>query len=279
MTFVYFGSFHVSADILEGIVTAGMLPFTVICSPDRPSGRNKVITPPAVKKLILEKSWPIQILQPEKPTDILAELKTLAADFFVVMGYPHIIPNSILQIPKLGTIGVHPSLLPAYRGASPMQSALLAGETETGVTLYQMDSKMDHGPILAKGTVPITNSETNVSLEKKCAGEAAKLLIETLPKFVAGKIVPIEQDHGQATFTRKFTSEDGRVDMTQDAPETIYRKIIALNPEPSVWTMNFPGREGMRVKLLAAERKNDVIRISLIQPDGKKPMPVNQFIG
>ena len=274
MNFVFFGSFHISAEILEHLIAGGFMPSHVVCSPDRPAGRKKVLTAPAVKTLVLEKKWLIEILQPDSPRAICNELRALNPDFFVVMGYPHIIPQTILDIPRLGTIGVHPSLLPKYRGASPMQSVLLDGETMTGVSLYIMDAKMDHGPIIAKREVQITNGETNESLGHKCAKAAGELLAQTIPQFVAGAIKAKEQDHAQATFTRKFTTEDGKVDMATDAPELIYRKIKALNPEPSVWTMNFPGREGVRVKLLDADWVDGKLRVTEIQPDGKKPFRI-----
>jgi methionyl-tRNA formyltransferase len=274
MKFVYFGSFHLSADILSGLVQAGIMPSHVICSPDRPAGRKKVLTAPAVKTQIANGKWPIEILQPESPLAIRDTLLALNADFFVVMGYPQIIPQSILEIPRLGTIGVHPSLLPKYRGASPIQSVLLAGETETGVTLYQMDAKMDHGMLLAANRLTLTADETNAGLEKKLSKIAAQLLIETLPKFFEGKITPVEQDHSQATFTKKFTTAEGQVDMVKDSPESIYRKIKAFNPEPSVWTMNFPGREGVRVKLLEADLKESALHITMIQPESKKPIRI-----
>jgi methionyl-tRNA formyltransferase len=274
MKFVFFGSFRVSADILEGMINGGLSPSLIVCSPDRPAGRKKIMTAPAVKQRAQERGWHIPIVQPEKPTDIIAELKAVGADAFVVMGYPHIIPQNIIDIPRSGTIGVHPSLLPKYRGASPMQSALLAGETETGITLYVIDEKMDHGPVIATIGVNISSDETNASLERKCADAAAKLLIKTLPSFVAENMTPKEQDHSQATFTRKFTSEDGHVDMSKDAAEAIFRKIQAFNPEPSVWTMNYPGYEGKRVKLLAAKMENGKIKITEIQPEGKKPIKI-----
>ena len=272
--FVFFGSFHISAEILEHLIAGGFMPSHAVCSPDRPAGRKKILTPPAVKKIILGKKWPIEIWQPENPTDIIPQLNDLQADFFIVMGYPHIIPQTILDIPRLGTIGVHPSLLPKYRGASPMQSALLDGSTMTGVSLYIMDAKMDHGPIIAKSEVQIVNGETNESLGHKCAKAAGELLAQTIPQFITGAIRAKEQDHSQATFTRKFTTEDGNVDMTAESPELIYRKIKALNPEPSAWTMNFPGREGVRVKLLDADWVDGKLKVTEIQPDGKKPFKV-----
>ncbi len=272
MKFVFFGSFRVSADILEGMIKGGLKPALVVCSPDRPAGRKKILTPPAVKQMLEKNGWSIEIAQPEKPTEITEQLKALNADVFVVMGYPHIIPQSIIEIPRLGTIGVHPSLLPKYRGSSPMQSALLNGETETGVTLYVIDQKVDHGPVITQRTHQIAHGVTNEMLEKDLAKVAAEMLVETLPKFVAGKLTPQEQDHTQATFTKKFTTADAQVDMEKDSPEIIFNKIRAFTPEPGVWTMDFPGYEGKRVKLLAARLENEKLTVTEIHSDGKKPI-------
>src|SRR6266481_8138985 len=150
MKYVFFGTPEFAAIVLDELIAAGFLPDAIICNPDRPAGRKKVITPPPVKKLIAERGLESQtkILQPEKPTpELFKEFDDI--DFFVVAAYAKIIPQSILDIPRLGAIGVHPSLLPKYRGSSPIQSAILAGEMETGVTLYMLDHKMDHGPMLA----------------------------------------------------------------------------------------------------------------------------------
>lgn len=281
MRFVFFGSFHLSARILDAYVAkGGELPAVVVCSPDRPAGRKKILTPPAIKQLILEKKWPIKILQPEKLPTSTVEIEHWKSeigevDLGLVMGYPHIISKAILDIPRLGTIGVHPSLLPLYRGASPMQSALLDGATETGVSIYQMDDKMDHGPIFAQEKIAIDSNETNTSLESKVIDLAGAMLTHTLPLIASGKITPVEQNHTQATFTRKFSTEDAQVNMASDARETIYNKIRALNPEPGCWTMNLPGYEGKRVKLLEAQRDKEGLIISKIHVDGKKPTTVH----
>lgn len=279
MRFVFFGSFRLSADILEAyIASGGTPPVAVICSPDRPAGRKKIMTPPAIKKLILGKGWPITILQPESLAEIPKTLQTTQSDFFVVMGYPKILSKEILSIPPLGTLGVHPSLLPLYRGSSPIQSALLDGVTETGITLYHMDEKMDHGKIVASNALQIADNDTNLTLEKKLARVAGTLLVATLPKFLVGEIAAIDQDHSKATFTRKFTTADAEVDMAKDAPQVIYNKIRAFTPEPGAWTMNLPGREGARVKLLEATMNQGALTVTEIQPDGKKPIKITHAV-
>lgn len=134
---------------------------------------------------------------------------------------------------------------------------------------------MDHGKIIASSEWQVASGTTNTDLEKQLSKVASELLIKTMPKFVAGKITPQEQDHSQASFTQKFTGADGQVDMTKDEPKLIYRKIKAFNPEPSVWTMNFPGYEGLRIKLLAATKQNEVVIITKIQPAGKTAFDTN----
>mgnify|MGYP001613690434 FL=1 len=159
------------------------------------------MTPPPVK-VVAEKHG-IPVAQPESFADFTMP-RMDSYDFFIVAAYAKILPRSIIEIPRLGTIGVHPSLLPKFRGASPIQGTLLNGETETGVTLYLMDEKVDHGPILATKHWPLATNDTYEIVLQKLAGVAGDLLAETIPKFLAGEIVPQEQHHAEATFTKKF---------------------------------------------------------------------------
>jgi len=281
-TFVFFGTPEFAAIILEKLIKEGYTPKAVICNPDKPVGRKKIITPPPVKQLLIEKfkDCKIEILQPENLNDIRSKLFTIGADLFIVAAYAQIISKKILEIPRLGTIGVHPSLLPKYRGSSPIQSAILNGEEKTGVTLYLMDEKMDHGSIIAQRELefPIFNFQFLV-LQQKLAELGANLLIETLPKFFNGGITPLPQDESQATYTRKFVTEDGRVELedlriaqnglNSEKAITIYRKILALNPEPGVFTFI----NGKRVKLLEAKISDNKLIITKIQIEGKKPQP------
>lgn len=278
MKYVFFGTPEFATSILGKLITEGFMPSAVVCNPDRPVGRKKIVTKPPTK--ILAEKYAILVFQPEDMIDLKAEnykLKALKPDFFVVAAYAKIIPKEVLGIPRLGTIGVHPSLLPKYRGASPIQSAILNGEAETGVTLYLMDEKMDNGPILGLRTLDLGLSETYETLLKKLAELGGDLLVETLPKFLAGEIVPEPQDRSQATFTKKFTAEDGFVNpedlesaengKNPENAKTIERKIRALNPEPGVWTL----RNGKRLKLLEAWIENGKLILTKIQIEGKKP--------
>ncbi|MBI4094589.1 MAG: methionyl-tRNA formyltransferase [Candidatus Liptonbacteria bacterium] len=242
MKYVFFGTPEFAAIVLERLIGAGMPPATVVCNPDRPVGRKKVITPPPTK--LLAQKYNIPVLQPEVLSTSNLQLLTSNCDFFVVAAYAKILPREIIELPRLGTIGVHPSLLPKYRGTTPIQSAILAGDEETGVALYCMDEKVDHGAIIAKSKAQMANSNYEMLL-KKLAALGGNLLIQTLPKFVKGEIRPVPQDESQATYTKKFATEDacvGEKDIEDaqagDAEKAIKidRMIRALNPEPGVWT-------------------------------------------
>ena len=286
MKFVFFGTPEFAAIILEKLINAGYVPEAVVCNPDRPVGRKKIITPPPTK--VLAEKYGIKIHQPETLANSKFEIRNSKLDFFVVAAYSQIIPKEILSIPRLGAIGVHPSLLPKYRGSSPIQSAILNGDEETGVSLYLMDDKMDHGPILAQREIKNYSIKDDISIKnryelrimnyenllKNLAELSADLLIETLPKFLKGEINPLPQDESQATYTKKFITEDGRVDLKKDNPLLIERKIRALNPEPGVFTFI----DGKRVKLLEAKISDGKIVITKTQIEGKKPQESSMII-
>jgi len=278
MKYVYFGSPRISAIVLKKLIDGGMPPAALVANPDRPAGRKKIITPPATKELVREAHPSIPILQPETLDDaFVQEISALDPDFFVVAMYNKIIPDRILKIAKRGTLGVHPSLLPKHRGPSPMQTAILEGDAETGVTIYLMDAKMDHGPILAEAKCPLDSLTTqNPELEDRLCALAGDLLLETIPKFIADAIPPRIQDESQATFTKKFVTEDAFIDPDDLAraergdlalAKTIVRKMNAFTPEPGAWTR----KDGTRVKLLAGEIKNGALSLTLIQNEGEKP--------
>lgn len=277
MKYVFFGTPRFAEILLGRLIEAGMPPVALVCNPDRPVGRKKIVTPPLTKQLVAAQSAAIQVLQPEKlEEDFTRQLKALQTDFFVVAAYAKIIPNAVLKIPRLGTLGVHPSLLPKYRGASPIQSAILNGERDTGVTIYQMDEKMDHGPIIAVSRLPVAAHESYTGLEEKLAKLSAETLTKTIPAFLTQKVKPLAQDEAQATYTKKFTTQDGFVDgadldeaLAGDAEraETIIRKIHALNPEPGCWTM----KNAKRTKLLEAKLSGTHLVLVKIQNEGERP--------
>jgi methionyl-tRNA formyltransferase len=282
--YIFFGTPRFAEIVLGGLIRAQLRPVGLVCNPDRPVGRKQLFTAPPTKKLIAELP-DIKIFQPENLAELLTlgpELAEIKPDFFVVAAYAKIIPRAILEIPRLGTLGVHPSILPRYRGASPIQSAILGGELETGTTIYLIDEKTDHGPILVQENLagygpnlPIAEVPY-LELQEKLAVLGAKLLVECIPDFLDGTLPRQIQDESQATYTKKFKTEDGFVDSedldiaisgdTEKANE-ILRKINALNPEPGVWMM----KDGSRIKLLAAKLQNGSLVLTRTQREGEKP--------
>ncbi|MDO8584758.1 MAG: methionyl-tRNA formyltransferase [bacterium] len=269
MKYIFFGSPRFAEIILEKLIDASMPPAAVICNPDRPFGRKKVLTPPPVK--VLAQSHGIPVLQPEKLDEgFKLQVSGFKPDFAVVAAYAKILPQSIIGLPRLGTIGVHPSLLPRYRGASPIQSVILSGEAETGVTLFMLDEKVDHGALLATRALPIAARETYETLLQKLGGLSGELLADTLPRFVTGNIAPRAQNEDAATYTKKFSTENGFVDFAKDDPAVIDRKIRALTPDPGVYTLVEKKGKRVRLKLLEAEIRDGCLVPTLIQYEGGK---------
>lgn len=264
MKYVFFGTPEFAATILRRLIAVGQPPALVICNPDRPVGRKQLATAPPAKVAAAERG--IAVWQPERLDPVEARGKLAGFDVAVIAAYAKIIPASVLALPRLGMIGVHPSLLPRHRGATPIQAAILSGDAETGVTLFVMDEKVDHGPILARRTLAIGQTDTYATLHDKLAQAAADLLIEMLPKFLKKEIAPQPQDEAQATYTKKFTAEDGFVNLEADGPELVWRKVRAMNPEPGVYTF----KEGQRMKILEADLVNGKLALKKIQFEGKK---------
>lgn len=265
MKYIFFGTPNFAAIILKKLIDAGLPPAMVVCNPDKPVGRNKIITSPPTKILALEND--VEVYQPENLKDSRDQLSTVNYKLAVVAAYAKIIPQEIINIFPKGIIGVHPSLLPKYRGASPIQQAILDGEKETGVTLYLIDKKVDHGPILSHVTCHMSHDYTYITLEEKLARIAGELLVGILPKYAENKISAIDQDHSKATFTNKFVTEDGLVDLEKDDPKMVARKIRALNPEPGLYTI----KNGKRLKLLEVKKIDEKWVITKTQLEGKNP--------
>ncbi len=223
----------------------------IITQPDRPVGRRQTLTPSPVK--VAAKKLGIPVLQPEKLRDkkIVEQIRELKPDLIVVAAYGQIIPKAVLEIPRYGALNIHPSLLPKYRGASPIQAAIAAGDIETGVTLILLDEELDHGPILAQARVPIAPDETGSSLSPKLARIGAELLRATMPEWITKKIKPQEQDHTQATVTKLLTRDDGKIDWHEPA-EVIDRRIRAYDPWPGTWTTIQIKDSRFKIKVLKA---------------------------
>jgi len=274
----------------------------ILTQPDKPSGRKQELTPSPIKTLGLQNN--IRIFQPESLKNnrqLIDEMAALTPDLLIVVAYGQIIPQAILDISKYGNINVHPSLLPLYRGASPIQSAILNGEQETGVTIMLMDEKMDHGPILNQIKYPLTGEETNESLHQELAKIGVPLLLQTITDFLGGQLTPIEQDHNQATFCKSISKEDAKIDWSQPA-KIIRRKIYAFYPWPATWT-SYNGKRlkifpPVEIKKLTNQENNssrvgaasiqdnsllilcgeDSLIIKRLQLEGKKEMLAEDFI-
>ena len=280
---VFIGTPEFGAVILEALCHANMAPVLVVTETDKPVGRKKIITPPPVKQRILNLESgiknKIKILQPEKLSDIKSQLSDVNCQLFIVAAYAKILPKEILEIPRLGTIGVHPSLLPKHRGATPIQTAILNGDEITGTTIFLIDEKMDHGAIIANSEFRIQNLEWNYeTLMKKLAELSADLLIEILPNIEEKIKNAMPQDESKATYTKKFKTEDAYIEPidlekaqngSANSPQVavqIERKIRALNPEPGVFTII----NDKRIKLLESKISDNKLKLIKIQKEGKK---------
>jgi methionyl-tRNA formyltransferase len=226
----------------------------VVTQPDRPAGRGRRPMASPVKQVA--QAHGIPLLTPHRLRDNPEAIQSLydaAPDAIVVAAYGQILPPAVLEIPPHGCVNVHASLLPRYRGAAPVAAAILNGDAETGVTIMLMDEKMDHGPILAQRAIPIRSDDTQATLTQRLAQLGADLLVETLPRWVAGEIEPRPQDHEQATYAYLIKKEDGRIDWTQPAVR-IERMTRAYDPWPGAWT-TFKGQvfKIIRAKVLDVE--------------------------
>lgn len=261
--FIFFGSPAFAEVLLTDLLEAGFVPRAVVCGSDKPFGRKQIITPPPVKELALAHHIPvIQPLQKPRPQDFSGYSDVA---FGLIAAYAHIISQDVISLFPKGLIGVHPSLLPLHRGASPIQTALLHQDLITGVSLYCIDDQMDHGPVLAQKEVIISAQDTYVTLEEKLAHAGASLVLDAVPQWISGALVPRTQDHSRATYTQKFITEDGRVDLQLDLPQTIARKIKALAHDPGVFTYI----DGKRIKLLEIAEYPTEYVITKIIPEGK----------
>lgn len=271
--YIFFGSPRFAEIVLQKLVNVDFSPIAVVCNPDKPVGRKKQITPPPTK-LIAEQNG-IKVYQPVKiDENFINEIKELQPDLFLISAYSKILPESLLVIPRLGSVGVHPSLLPKHRGSSPIQNTILAGDKLGGVSLYLLDKEVDHGPVLESRELKLIGNEDYLNLEAKLAELGGEMAPEILKKYGAGEIKPVEQVHSDATFTKKFSSEDGLVEFADlksafagdlNLQVQIDRKIRALNPDPGVYT----AKDGKRIKLLESEILEGGFLIKKIQIEGK----------
>ena len=278
---VFFGTPQFATGVLEELKKSGILPDLIVTAPDKPSGRKLKLTPPPVKIWANENK--IKILQPKKlDGDFLSKfVKMLPTnkkwDLSIVAAYGKIIPQTILDIPKFGTLNVHPSLLPKFRGPSPIHGAILEGEKETGVSIMLLDAEMDHGPILAQEKITlwknsISEMPTSSHLEKQLAVLGGKMLGNAIPKWINDEIKAREQNHNKATYCQKLKSEDGLINLDDDA-ELNFKKIRAFDKWPKAHFF----KNGKRIIIKKARLKNSS-KLSPIRPDELETVEQSKLI-
>jgi len=226
----------------DGLAVVG-----VVTRPDKPVGRGKQIAFSPVKQLALDLGLPVLQPGPLRRPEAFAALQSLAPDLLIVAAFGQILPPSVLGLPSHGPLNIHASLLPRWRGASPIAAAIREGDAETGVTIMRMEEGLDTGPIVSQRATPIGPDETTATLTARLADLGADLLIETLPGWLSGEIAPTPQDDALATMTRPLRKEDGRLDWRQPA-DALARQIRAVTPWPSAFTT----WEGKTLKVLQA---------------------------
>lgn len=233
---VFFGTPEFAVPTLRALASDARLHLRlVVTQPDRPAGRARRPTSPPVKRAARELGLPVW--QPDTLRDQVAaeRLRALNPTVFVVAAYAAIFRQAILNLPRCGTLNVHPSLLPRYRGSSPIQAAILNGDSHSGVSLIQMVRRLDAGPILAQRSIPLTGDETAGSLSETLARLAAEMVPGTTIDWCEGRLTPCAQREDQATFTVRLRKEDGLIDWREDAA-TIARRVRAMAPWPGAWT-------------------------------------------
>lgn len=276
---VFFGTPRFAVYVLQALEKAGVLPDVVVTAPDRPAGRGLLIQEPPVKAWALERDIPV--LQPEnlkEENEALVLLKNSEWDLFLVAAYGSILPKDILALAQKGALNVHPSLLPKFRGASPIKSQILADEKTVGVSIMLMDEKMDHGPIVSQASVTPEDWPLKASvLEAMLATIGGELLAETIPAWLGGSITPEEQNHDLSTFTKKIKKEDGEISLSDD-PYQNYLKYCAYDGWPGVYFFAERNGKKVRVKITDAEYKSGAFAPLKVIPEGKKETGYQEFL-
>jgi methionyl-tRNA formyltransferase len=266
----------------------------VVTQPDRASGRGRQLKSPPVKVVAQELESPV--IQPEKlrEPEAMQQLREWNPDLIVVAAFGQILRRDVLDLPRYGCINVHASLLPRWRGAAPINAAILHGDPETGITIMKMDAGLDTGPILSQRSIRLTRDDTAGSVTEKLSQIGAELLIETLPDYLSGKIQPVDQPEEGTTYAPMLKKEEGRLDFTRPAEE-LERRIRAFNP----WPGAFMDLEGALLKVHRARAEpaeaevgerliyqaqpavgtgNGILILDEVQPGGKKPMSGQSFL-
>lgn len=293
MKIVFFGTSKIAVPSLQTLASLpGVKVEMVITQPDKAVGRKKIITKPPVK--IAAEELGLKIEQPHNKKELIEALKNIKTDFFVVIAFGMILPKEILKIPKHDAINVHTSLLPKYRGASPIQESLLNGDEKTGISIIKIDEKLDHGPVYFAKRIKIENDNLE-SLTNKMAEESSKTLPLVLEDIIEGNLSPIPQNHEKATHCKKIKKKDGEINWKNKSAKEIQDMIKAYTPWPSVYTeINgkklkileteiadeklTPGKFILEEKTLKIGTKNGILIPKKVQIEGKKEMDIKTFI-
>lgn len=295
--FVFMGTPDFAVPTLRTLVRNGLRPDLVVTRPDRPKGRGRKPLPPPVKTAALELGC--EVIQPEKVSDIAFQtrLSTLAPDFFVVVAYGHLLTAGLLALPRIAAINLHASLLPKYRGAAPIQRAVMNGEAETGVTTMRMDRGMDTGDILLIEKTAIDPLDTSGSLHDRLADMGGALVLKTMEGMLTGQVVPVPQDHEKATYAPMLRKTDGHIDWSLPVSR-IFCQIRGVTPWPGAYTFHNDLRlkihqarpipepilqpPGTVLKTFPDELRistgNGVLQVLEIQGASGKRLPVQEFL-
>jgi methionyl-tRNA formyltransferase len=298
MKIIFMGTPEFSVPILEALIRSHKVT-GVVTQPDRPAGRGKSMQQSPIKQVAL--AHDISVLQPEKigRKAAMEELQQYEADAYVVAAFGQILPQKVLDIPPYGSINVHASLLPRWRGAAPIQAAMRAGDAETGITIMKMDAGLDTGPMLRARAIPIEPGETGASLHDKLSVLGAELLIETLEDYFAGQIDPQPQPEEGVTYAPRIEKGEGRINWSQSA-EAIERLVRAFTPWPGTFTIwngktlkIVSGNAGSAPPMARAPLPGEVVEIegrwavgtgengvyypATVQLEGKKVVSMNDF--
>ncbi|MGC8880741.1 MAG: methionyl-tRNA formyltransferase [Minisyncoccia bacterium] len=298
--FLFFGSSEFSKMILEGLIKANFKPSLVVAPERKPQGRKKFLIPSPVEDLALKENIPVLTPSNLNEKSFLTKIKNLKADFALLSAYGKIIPLKLLKMFPKGFLNLHPSLLPRLRGATPIQTAILNDDKESGVTLFLMDEKIDHGPIIQNIKYKIQDTKiTYTKLSQILAQLGTELIIKTIPLWLEDKIIPQPQNDALATYCHKITKEDEKINWEKNSIE-IDRQIRAFNPQPGTYTT----LDNKIIKIIKGENFNDnnisenkkigeifefngklAIKcgkgfyvVEIIKPEGKKEMDASDFL-
>jgi methionyl-tRNA formyltransferase len=290
---IFAGTPPFAAAALNALADAGHDIVLVLTQPDRPAGRGMQLTPSAVKQAARARGLPVYQPASLRTPEAQAELRAVDADAMVVAAYGLILPQTVLDLPRFGCLNIHASLLPRWRGAAPIQRAILAGDRETGITIMQMDAGLDTGAMLSRTVVPIRDSDTAASLHDALAAAGAAAIVDALAHY--SELAPQAQDDREATYAAKLGKDEAQLDWRQPA-DALARAVRAYNPVPGawtrldgaplkVWTAQAVGRSGMPGEVLRAEAEQLVVACGTgalalleVQPAGGKRMTAVAFL-